>query len=60
MSLGERFQQLCEFCDIFCVIFVIKNLAELKSKVLFDIETNGQVYCIALGPVTICISIGTI
>ena len=32
----------------------------LKSKVLFDIETKGQVICIALGPVTICISIGTI
>ena len=32
----------------------------LKSKVLFDIETTGQVFCIALGPVTICISIGTI
>ena len=32
----------------------------LKSKVLFDIETKGQVFCIALGPVTICISIGTI
>ena len=32
----------------------------LKSKVLFDIETKGQVFCIALGPVTIYISIGTI
>ena len=32
----------------------------LKSKVLFDIETKGQVFCIALGPVTICISVGTI
>ena len=32
----------------------------LKSKVLFDIETKGQVFCIALGPVTIGIYIGTI
>ena len=32
----------------------------LKSKVLFDIETKGQVFCIALGSVTICTSIGTI
>ena len=32
----------------------------LKSKVLFDIETRGQVFCIDLGPVTICIPIGTI
>ena len=32
----------------------------LKSKVLFDIETKGQVLCVALGPVTICISIRTI
>ena len=32
----------------------------LKSKVLFDIETKGQVFCIALGPVTVCIPIGTI
>ena len=32
----------------------------LKSKVQFDIETKGQVFCIALGPVTIYISIRTI
>ena len=32
----------------------------LKSKVLFDIETRGQVVCIALGPVAIGIPIGTI
>ena len=32
----------------------------LKSKVLFDVETKGQVFSIALGPVTICRSIGTI
>ena len=32
----------------------------LKSRVLFDIETKGQMFCIALGPVTICLSIGTI
>ena len=32
----------------------------LKSKVLFDIETQGKVFCIDLGPVTIYISIGTI
>ena len=32
----------------------------LMFQVLFDIETVGQVFCIALGPVTICISIGTI
>ena len=31
-----------------------------KSKVLFDIETKGQVFSIALGPVTIYIPIGTI
>ena len=30
------------------------------SRVLLDIETGGQVFCIALGPVTICIAIGTI
>ena len=32
----------------------------LKCKVLLDIETKGQVFCIALGPVTICIFIATI
>ena len=32
----------------------------LISQVLFDIETRGQVFCIALGPVTICIPIGKI
>ena len=32
----------------------------LKSKVIFDIETKRRVFYIALGPVTICISIGTI
>ena len=32
----------------------------LLFQVLFDIETMGQVFCIALGPVTICIPIGTI
>ena len=30
---------------------------ELISWVLFEIETRGQVFCIALGPVTICIII---
>ena len=33
---------------------------ELISRVLFEIETRGQVICIALGPVTICIAIRTI
>ena len=32
----------------------------LKSRVLLDIETSGQLFCIALGQVTICIPIGTI
>ena len=32
----------------------------LKCKVLLDIETKGQGFCTALGPVTICIYIGTI
>ena len=32
----------------------------LKCKILFDIETKDQVFCIALGPVNICIYIGTI
>ena len=32
----------------------------LKCKVLLDTETKSQVFCIALGPVAICIYIGTI
>ena len=32
----------------------------LISRVVFDVETRGQVFCIALGPVTLCITIGTI
>ena len=33
---------------------------EMISRVMFEIETRGQVFCIALGPVTICIAIRTI
>ena len=33
---------------------------ELISRVLWEIETREQVFCVALGPVTICISIGII
>ena len=33
---------------------------ELISRVLLEIETSGQVFCIALGLVTICIAIQTI
>ena len=33
---------------------------ELISRVLLEIETRGQVFCIVLGPVIICIPIGTI
>ena len=33
---------------------------ELISRVLFEMETRGQVFCIALGPVTICVTIRTI
>ena len=33
---------------------------ELISRILLEIETRGQVLCIALGPVTICIAIRTI
>ena len=33
---------------------------EMISRVLFEIETRGQVFYIALGPVTICIAIRTI
>ena len=33
---------------------------ELISRVAFEIETRGQVFCIALGPATICIATGTI
>ena len=33
---------------------------ELISRVLLEIETKGQVFCIALGPVAICIAIQTI
>ena len=33
---------------------------ELISRVPFEIETRGQVFCIALGSVTICIAIRTI
>ena len=33
---------------------------ELISRILFEIETRGQVFCIALGPVTICIATRTI
>ena len=33
---------------------------ELISRDLLEIETMGQVFCIALGPVTICIAIKTI
>ena len=32
----------------------------LIFQIPFDIETKSQVLCITLGPVTICISIGTI
>ena len=32
----------------------------LISQVLFDIDTRGQVFYIALGPVAICIPIGII
>ena len=32
----------------------------LISRVLLDIETRGQVFCKALGPVNICIAIGTV
>ena len=31
MSFVERFQQLCQCCDIFSVIFVIKNLTNMKD-----------------------------
>ena len=33
---------------------------ELISRVLLEIETRDQVFCIALEPVTICIAIRTI
>ena len=33
---------------------------ELISRVLLEIETRDRVFCIALGPVTICIAMGTI
>ena len=33
---------------------------KLISRVLLDIVTRGRVFCIALGPVTICIAIRTI
>ena len=33
---------------------------ELISRVLLEIETRGQVFCIVLGPVTIYIAITTI
>ena len=33
---------------------------ELISRVLLEIETSGQVFCIARGPVTMCIAIKTI
>ena len=33
---------------------------ELISRVLFEIETRGQVFCISLGPVTTCRAIITI
>ena len=33
---------------------------ELIPRVLLEIETSGQVFCIALEPVTICIAIKTI
>ena len=32
----------------------------LITRVQLDIETRDQVFCVALGPVTICITIGTI
>ena len=32
----------------------------LISRVTLDIETRGQVFCVALVPVTICIPMGTI
>ena len=31
----------------------------LISRVLLDMETKGQVFCISIGPVTICIDIRT-
>ena len=34
--------------------------AEYKKPILLDIETRGQVFYVTLGPVTICIPIGTI
>ena len=33
---------------------------ELISRVILEIETRGQVFSIALGPVTVCIAIRTI
>ena len=33
---------------------------ELISLVLLEIETRGRVFCVELGPLTICIAIGTI
>ena len=48
--------------DIVRVINMFQNaqwqkpiFQELISRDLFEIETRGQVFCIALGPVTICI-----
>ena len=35
-------------------------IQELISRVLFEIETRRLVFCIALGPVTMCIAISTI
>ena len=54
-------------CKIVCLTNLFENaqykkpiIQGLISQVLLNIVTRGQVFCIALGPVTICVPIRTI